>query len=474
MSSAAAPTPTEAPASAAHTLAEVRAAFLGPQRVRPGAFLLPCAVALYALVACSGEAWGRYGLLLLGVLLLHEAGLWLGMRAHSFRNSRLFFLPFPWPPPSGRISERGTPAEEAVALLVGALPGLALGCVLLLLSMKSVDPMTTAAGTLLIVFNGLSLLPVVPLDGGKLFQRLLFHHSPLLEPTFTALVALGLLGVAFRAEDEALGVLCGVMLLGVPRQVKRGRAAHHLRTTHPEVEQPPDLLDAAALHALHAAAASLAPAGASLPRRVRLMQELHERTRQQPASVGPGLGLGLVWALGVAVALGGVALLQHSPRFPEWRPYEDREHGFSVLLPGPPRLVPGGYEDMTPPGTQPLSVVVQLSEWNQYAVTVWELPPDMPEARRDQVVSEMWFALVRREVSVPEAFREMAGRPFSEWTYTVYGNTPSTGGLPVAHATLRLGRVDGRVFMLRARRDARMPEDPGEARRFFDSFRPAP
>ncbi len=292
----------------------VRAAFLTPERVKPSALLLLVSLALYALTALGGQRTWVDVVLLVGVLLFHELGHWLGMRAFGYQNVRMFFIPFFGAAVSGRNTSASA-WKEAVVLLLGPLPGLVLGCLLVIIGRRLFpSPLLAEVAMLLVALNGFNLLPVAPLDGGRLFQLLVFSRHRHLENAFTVFAALVLLAGAFAAGDKILGFLGVLMLVGVPRQVGLLRQVHALRTAHPGVAQPPEALDTASLRALHEAASALAPAEAPLDTRIQLMRNLHDRVRQRPPALLACLGLGTLWAGGVLLTLVGLVLVAYLGR----------------------------------------------------------------------------------------------------------------------------------------------------------------
>lgn len=305
--------PVEAPLEDTELMV-VRAAFLTPERVKPSALLLLVSLALYALAALGGQRTWVDVVLLVGVLFFHELGHWVGMRAFGYQNVRMFFIPFFGAAVSGRNTSASA-WKEAVVLLLGPLPGLLLGCVLVIVGRKYFPTsLLNEVAMLLIALNGFNLLPVAPLDGGRLFQLLLFSRHRYLENAFTVFAVLLLLAGAFAAGDKILGFLGVLMLVGLPRQVALLHRTHALRTAHPGAAQPPEALDTASLRALHEAAASMAPANAALDTRVQLMRNLHDRVRQQPPPVLACLGLGTLWGAGVLLTLVGLVLVTYLGR----------------------------------------------------------------------------------------------------------------------------------------------------------------
>lgn len=113
-------------------------------------------------------------LILTLIVLIHEAGHLVAMRIYHYKDTGIFFIPLLGGLAKGskrEISQK----ESAIILLAGPLPGILLGTVLLLTNSASVE--MAWALKLLVILNGLNLLPIYPLDGGQLFNRIFLQEE---------------------------------------------------------------------------------------------------------------------------------------------------------------------------------------------------------------------------------------------------------------------------------------------------------
>lgn len=135
-------------------------------------------------------------LLIFLILLLHEAGHYLAMKYYNYSDVSIFFVPLMGALVKGSkkdISQR----QAAVIILAGPLPGLVLGILLFLFDKSNSIfigkiPVQLIA-QLLIWGNLLNLLPVYPLDGGQLLNRVFLNEEGLLSNLF--IIASGLVAV---------------------------------------------------------------------------------------------------------------------------------------------------------------------------------------------------------------------------------------------------------------------------------------
>lgn len=129
------------------------------------------------------------------IVLLHEAGHLVAMRAFHYKETGIFFIPL-----LGGLA-RGTKREisqkqSVIVLLAGPLPGILVG--ILLLSIIPSHYGLTWTGILFIFLNGLNLLPVYPMDGGQLFNRIFLDEEGNLSRLFKLVSTLFLAFVAIK------------------------------------------------------------------------------------------------------------------------------------------------------------------------------------------------------------------------------------------------------------------------------------
>ncbi len=169
------------------------------------------------------------------VLLVHEVGHFMAMKYFGYRDLKVFFVPFLGAAVTGR-HEQPTARQELVVLFAGPLPGLVLG----LAALAWLEPVAGAWGqwlfhlaVLSVLVNGSNLLPIHPLDGGKIFEILLLGRWPWL--AFTGRMAgIVLLALFALSMDDGFGrtallAAAGLILLGVAHQWREARVANGLR-----------------------------------------------------------------------------------------------------------------------------------------------------------------------------------------------------------------------------------------------------
>jgi Zn-dependent protease len=151
---------------------------------------------------------------LIGVLFFHEMGHFLAMRWFGYQDVRMFFIPFFGAAVSGRKTGAAS-YKEAIVVLAGPVPGLCLSLPLYLLSVHTETQALGHVALLLAAINGFNLLPVFPLDGGRLLQIVLFSRNRYVECVFRVVTALALLLMGWAMNVWIFYFLGGFMLLGI-------------------------------------------------------------------------------------------------------------------------------------------------------------------------------------------------------------------------------------------------------------------
>jgi Zn-dependent protease/tetratricopeptide (TPR) repeat protein len=159
----------------------------------------------------------RFAGLLLGVLLVHELGHALAMRAFGYRQLSVLVLPFLGAVAMGRKDDAG-PWQKMVILLAGPLPGLLAGVICLRLAMTQPGQAEwlMEAGSILLALNLFNLLPFSPLDGGQILDTFLFARRPRLRLVFHFLSALALVMFGYYLESALLAGLGMILMAALP------------------------------------------------------------------------------------------------------------------------------------------------------------------------------------------------------------------------------------------------------------------
>ncbi|MFT3946209.1 MAG: site-2 protease family protein [Agriterribacter sp.] len=133
----------------------------------------------------------KWVLLLVVVMIVHEAGHFIAMKSFNYRDVQLFFVPFLGAFVSGRpdkISQR----QRVITLLAGPLPGIIIGLFFFFLYLHNSEIFYYQLSLMFVLLNIFNLLPVSPLDGGQLLENLFSGANKVIQPVFLALSAIAL------------------------------------------------------------------------------------------------------------------------------------------------------------------------------------------------------------------------------------------------------------------------------------------
>ena len=183
---------------------------------------------LFALAAKIYFEWQTIAILI-GVLLLHELGHFMMMRYCGYEDTAIFFLPFFGAAASGK-KEDATLTEKVMVLLGGPIPGLILGTALIIALPEKIQAIANSriVITWLIGLNWLNLLPILPLDGGRVVNLLIFSRHPYAEIVFKIITIIVLAIASISTSEPILVVLTVFMVLSIPHTFKIAKILKHL------------------------------------------------------------------------------------------------------------------------------------------------------------------------------------------------------------------------------------------------------
>jgi stage IV sporulation protein FB len=127
------------------------------------------------------------GLLVL-VIVLHELGHYIAMRAFGYRNLEMLFVPMLGAYVSGQ-HESVEPAKRLIVLFAGPIPGLVLGTMFGMLYSYHHHYILYLLALMFILLNLFNLIPIAPMDGGQILNILFPRIQRSLQTIFILLAA---------------------------------------------------------------------------------------------------------------------------------------------------------------------------------------------------------------------------------------------------------------------------------------------
>lgn len=122
-------------------------------------------------------------LVLVGVILIHEMGHFIAMRIFNYKDLSIFFVPLLGAYASGtkdNISQK----QKVIISLAGPLPGVIIGTVLLMWGLNSGNEKVMDTAGIFLFLNLFNLLPIMPLDGGKVVKDMFFEKNEIINTVF--------------------------------------------------------------------------------------------------------------------------------------------------------------------------------------------------------------------------------------------------------------------------------------------------
>jgi len=186
-------------------------------------------VSLILFATMGAFAWStKTALMLIPVLLFHEAGHYVAMKLSGYRNLKMFFIPMMGAAVSGQ--SLGVPSWKKVFVsLAGPVPGIALGIALGIFALVHHVEWLKELSLMFLVLNGINLVPVLPFDGGWVVHGLLFSRHYGLDVAFRVIAGLVMV---FGSALAGGGIMTGLgvyMLVSAQMTYKLGKIATALK-----------------------------------------------------------------------------------------------------------------------------------------------------------------------------------------------------------------------------------------------------
>lgn len=197
-------------------------------------------VLLFAVTFGLTLSW-KTMLILLGVLFIHELGHLAGMMLFGYRDRQILFIPFLGAVTVGK-KDNATTLEKVTIYLLGPVPGVILGFISMYLYFTTERAIFYEVGILAIIVNYLNLLPVLPLDGGRVVEALIFIRFPRLKFFFMLFNVGVLLMAGMFIKDKILLFLGISFAISLPAQWRIATAGHAVRQQLPRDASRKDLL----------------------------------------------------------------------------------------------------------------------------------------------------------------------------------------------------------------------------------------
>ena len=140
------------------------------------------------------------------ILFIHEMGHFIAMKVFGYNGVNMFFIPLIGAMVTGE-KDRISQSQRAIIVLAGPVPGVLIGCGIIAYA-QTIDHTGAAyAGFIFLFINILNLLPIDPLDGGKLIETLFFSSNEKLKQVFLIISVAIMIGLGIFFQEYILAIM---------------------------------------------------------------------------------------------------------------------------------------------------------------------------------------------------------------------------------------------------------------------------
>ena len=159
----------------------------------------------------------KYILVITGVIIIHELGHYIAMRLFKYKDLSIFFMPLIGAFASGskdKISQK----QSVIILLSGPVPGIIIGLFLYYFGLRDGNDFLIRISNIFILINLFNLMPIIPLDGGRLVKSLFFENNEIINRIFIYLSIAVLTYYSLKTESYFLLAIPFFLLLQLNSQ----------------------------------------------------------------------------------------------------------------------------------------------------------------------------------------------------------------------------------------------------------------
>ncbi|HBG25702.1 MAG: hypothetical protein A2Y10_20515 [Planctomycetes bacterium GWF2_41_51] len=164
--------------------------------------------------------------IMIGVLLIHELGHYIMMRLFKYKDVHILFMPFG--AATFGSESKATVLQKITVYLMGPAPGIIIGACLVMLSRNRGD-ILMQFGIFMLILNYINLIPIMPLDGGRVFELALFSKVPFLKNAFSVLSIIVLVLAGIHFADPILFIISVSLCAGVFSGIQQNRLMAELK-----------------------------------------------------------------------------------------------------------------------------------------------------------------------------------------------------------------------------------------------------
>jgi stage IV sporulation protein FB len=133
------------------------------------------------------------------VVIIHELGHLLAMKYFNYSNVKIFFIPLIGAFTSGKKQEVSQ-KQLSIIILAGPLPGLIVACALYFINKDLQSATLKMLTNCFLYINLFNLLPIYPLDGGRIIETLFFKQNYYIRLVF-GIISIILLAAIFATAS---------------------------------------------------------------------------------------------------------------------------------------------------------------------------------------------------------------------------------------------------------------------------------
>lgn len=159
-----------------------------------------------------------------GVIVIHELGHFVGMKIFKFKDNKIFYFPIL----SNLVKQKTDTVSQKhhlLTLLFGPLPGIIIGTVLLNYYFVENIDFLLKMSILFLAINIFSLIPLDPLDGGRIIQALFFPSNQKVKMFFVLGSSVIFIFVGFYSELYVL-MLFGFFMAFKVKSIQKNDSIH--------------------------------------------------------------------------------------------------------------------------------------------------------------------------------------------------------------------------------------------------------